>query len=138
MQQLLQLSTKIHIISIFFTLCIILLFIFTFYKEKDYVVLTRRYERYTLFYYFFLSSIIFTGLILFTLIHFQFSLKVSLMILATIHLIVTSIKLYIKFKQSRLKDKESQKTFITYTRKKFIIDATILIIIGILSYAIHI
>ncbi len=138
MQQLLQLSTKIHIISIFFTLCIILLFIFTFYKEKDYVVLTRKYERYTLFYYFFLSSIIFTGLILFTLIHFQFSLKVSLMILATIHLIVTSIKLYIKFKQSRLKDKESQKTFITYTRKKFIIDATILIIIGILSYAIHI
>ncbi len=138
MQQLLQLSTKIHIISIFFTLCIILLFIFTFYKEKDYVILTRKYERYTLFYYFFLSSIIFTGLILFTLIHFQFSLKVSLMILATIHLIVTSIKLYIKFKQSRLKDKESQKTFITYTRKKFIIDATILIIIGILSYAIHI
>ncbi len=138
MQQLLQLSTKIHIISIFFTLCIILLFIFIFYKEKDYVILTRKYERYTLFYYFFLSSIIFTGLILFTLIHFQFSLKVSLMILATIHLIVTSIKLYIKFKQSRLKDKESQKTFIIYTRKKFIIDATMLIIIGILSYAIHI
>lgn len=137
-QELLEMATKIHIISIIFTILTALWIIFIFYRLKDYKELTKKYERYVLFYYFFVSTIFFTGLILLTILKFHFTLKVILMILAIFHLLITSIKLHRVFKNSRLKNIESQNAFVKQTKKKFILDIVVLLSIGAISYAIHI
>jgi len=138
MKDLIQLSTHIHVISVLLTILVTLFLYITFLTKNEYVKLTRKYERYSLIYYFFLSVTAFTGLVLFTVMGFHWSLKIVLMILALIHMIVTSLKLYAIFKNSRIFDKESQIRFRAYTRKKYFMDIVVLVLIGFLSYAIHI
>ena len=137
MQELILLSTKIHVVSVLLTLLMTFFIYISFVTKDDYVKLTKLYERYSLIYFFFLSVTIFTGIVLFTVSGFVWSLKIVLMIMAVLHMIVTSVKLHIVFKNSRVYDKESQLSFKRYTRKKYFMDIVVLILIGFASYAIH-
>jgi len=137
MKDLILLSTQIHVVSVLLTILVNIFLFVTFLVENDYVTLTRKYERYSLVYFFFLSVTAFTGIVLFTVTGFVWSFKIVLMILAILHLSVTSVKLHMVFKASRLVDKESQIRFKKYTRKKYFMDIFVLILVGFLSYAIH-
>jgi len=138
MEELLSLSTKLHVGAIIILGLLVLFINFRLQKEDDYIKLTKKYEKYSLFYYFFLATLFFTGLILFTVIKFVWSLKIVLMIMAILHMSVTSVKLHIVFKNSRIKDISSQESFKKYAKKKYLIDLIVLVLIGIISYAIHI
>ncbi len=138
MQELISLSTKIHVLSVLLTVMVTVFIYITFVTQSDYVKLTKKYERYSLVYFFFLSMTVFTGIVLFTVSGFVWSFKIVLMIMAVLHLIVTSVKLHVHFKSSRLWDKDSQEIFRKYTRKKYFMDIVVLVLIGFISYAIHI
>jgi len=138
MEQLITLAREIHEVSLFITIFLVIFLYFKSLFEEDYVALTRKYERYSLFYFFFLGVLFFTGLILFTVLKFQWSLKIVLMIMALLHMSVTSIKLHRVFKASNLFDINSQKSFKSYSLKKYFIDLLVLILIGFIAYAIHI
>jgi hypothetical protein len=137
MKDLIELSTQIHVISVLLTILVNIFLYITFIFLSDYKLLTRKYERYSLIYFFFLSVTAFTGLVLFTVTGFVWSVKVVLMIMALLHMIVTSIKLHTIFKNSRIFDEKSQIAFRKYTRKKYFMDILVLIMIGFISYAIH-
>ncbi len=138
MQELLTLSKEIHVGVIITTALVILYLYFRFLFEKDYIRLTKFYEKFSLVYFFFLSTLAFTGLIVFTVLKFSWSLKVVLMILAIFHMIVTSVKLHRFLKISSLKDKKTQIDFKEYGQKKYMLDLIVLITVGFISYAIHI
>lgn len=138
MQELLTLSKEIHVSVIITTALVILYLYFRFLFEKDYIRLTKFYEKFSLVYFFFLSTLAFTGLIVFTVLKFSWSLKVVLMILAIFHMIVTSVKLHRFLKISSLKDKKTQIDFKEYGQKKYMLDLIVLITVGFISYAIHI
>jgi hypothetical protein len=137
MKDLIELSTQIHVISVLLTILVNIFLYITFVSLSDYKLLTRKYERYSLVYFFFLSVTAFTGLVLFTVTGFVWSVKIVLMIMALLHMIVTSIKLHTIFKNSRIFDEDSQIAFRKYTRKKYFMDILVLIMIGFISYAIH-
>jgi len=137
MKELIQLSTQIHVISVLLTILVNIFLYVTFLTQDDYVTLTKKYERYSVIYFFFLSVTAFTGLVLFTVTGFVWSFKIVLMILALLHLIVTSVKLHMVFKASRLVDKDSQIRFQKYTIKKYLMDIVVLVLVGFISYAIH-
>jgi len=138
MDELILLSTKLHIFAVVFSLILIVFITLRLQSEGDYVKLTKKYERYSLFYYFFLASIFFTGLILFTVMKFEWSVSIVLMIMAILHLTVTSIKLHKIFKNTRKNDVDSQLIFKKYLKKKYLIDIIVLVIVGVVSFAIHI
>ena len=138
MQELATLSTQIHVISIFLTILVVLFLYITFVTHHEYIKLTKLYEKYSLFYFFFLSVNIFTGIILWTIMKFHFSFKIVLMNLAVLYIIFTSIKLRIFFKKSKVFIKQSQINFHKYTRKKYFLDMLVLLLVGCISYAIHI
>jgi len=138
MKDLILLSTQIHVVSVLLTILVNIFLYVTFLFESDYKTLARKYERYSLIYFFFLSVTAFTGLVLFTVLGFLWSLKIVLMILALLHLSVTSVKLHRIFKSSRTYDIDSQKLFKDYTVKKYFMDICVLVLIGFISYAIHI
>jgi len=137
MKDLILLSTQIHVISVLLTIIVNIFLFITFLTQKDYVTLTKKYERYSVIYFFFLSVTAFTGIVLFTVSGFVWSFKIVLMILALLHLIVTSVKLHTVFKASRLIDTKSQIAFKKYTRKKYFMDIIVLVLVGFVSYAIH-
>ncbi len=138
MEQLITLSRELHEVSLFITILLVIYLYFKFLFEKDYVTLTKKYERYSLVYFFFLGVLFFTGLVLFTVMKFKWSFKIVLMIVALLHMTVTSIKLHRIFKKSNLFDKNSQKSFKSYSLKKYFIDILVLVMIGFIAYAIHI
>ena len=138
MEQLITLARELHEVSLFITIFLVIYLYFKFLFEKDYVTLTKKYERYSLVYFFFLGVLFFTGLVLFTVMKFQWSLKIILMIMAIMHMTVTSIKLHKVFKRSNLFDESSQESFKSYSLKKYFIDILVLILIGFIAYAIHI
>jgi len=138
MSELILLATKLHVFTVAMLVTLIIFIILRLQSESDYVKLTKKYERYSLFYYFFLSSILFTGLILFTVLKFKWSIRVILMIMAILHLTVTSIKLHKIFKNTRKNDIDSQLLFRKYLKKKYLIDIVVLVIVGVVSFAIHI
>jgi len=138
MEELVDLSTKIHVVSVFLTIMITVFLYVTFVTQKDFENLTKKYEKYSLIYFFFLSVTAFTGIILWTVLKFHFEYKILLMLLALLHLIITSIKLHKIFKKSKVFIKQSQTNFINYTRKKYFLDMVVLLLIGCISYAIHI
>ena len=137
MKDLIELSTQIHVVSVLLTIVVNIFLYLTFIFINDYKLLTRKYERYSLIYFFFLSVTAFTGLVLFTVTGFVWSVKIVLMIMALLHMIVTSIKLHTIFKNSRIFDEDSKIAFRKYTRKKYFMDILVLIMIGFISYAIH-
>jgi hypothetical protein len=137
MKDLIELSTQIHAVSVLLTILVNIFLYITFIFLSDYKLLTRKYERYSLVYFFFLSVTAFTGVVLFTVTGFVWSVKIVLMIMALLHMIVTSIKLHMIFKNSRIFDEDSQIAFRKYTRKKYFMDILVLIMIGFISYAIH-
>jgi len=137
MKELILLSTQIHVLSVLITIIVTTFIFVTFSTGNDYVKLTKKYERYSLIYFFFLSVIVFTGIVLFTVTGFVWSVKIAIMIATVLYMIYTSIKLHVVFKSSRIYDKDSQVDFKKYTRKKYFIDVALLIMIGFLSYAIH-
>ncbi len=138
MEELITLARELHEVSLFITIFLVVFIYFRSLFEEDYVALTRKYERYSLFYFFFLGVLFFTGIVLFTVMKFKWSLKIVLMIMAILHMTVTSIKLHRVFKQSNLFDESSQRKFKSYSLKKYFIDMIVLITIGFISYAIHI
>lgn len=138
MEQLLNLSKQMHEITIFLTIFLLIYLYFTFLLDKRYIALIKKYERYSLVYFFFLGCVFFTGLILFTILKFKWSLKVVFMIMAILHMSITSIKLHKIFKNSRTFIKDSQINFINYAKKKYLIDIFVLVLIGFISFAIHI
>ena len=85
----------------------------------------------------FLGMFVFTGFLAWAVLEFVMSVKVIVMILAVLHMIVTSVKLNRVFKRSRVRDLDSQKEFVKYAKKKYTIDIFILIVIGVVAYAIH-
>jgi cytochrome c biogenesis protein CcdA len=137
MQELMTVSINTHIVLLLSMLLVSTILVVIFFTQDDYIKLTRVYERVSLIYFLFLSMFVFTGLLAFTVIKFTLSFRVILMILATLYIIVTSVRVHRIFKESRLNDRSSQITFVEHTRKKYIVDNSILILVGLLSYAIH-
>ena len=137
MNELMTTSSLTHQVLLLALILTTVIVLVLFKTENDYVKLTKIHERGSLIYFLFLTTLAFTGLLAFTVLQFTFSAKIVIMILAFFHMLVTSIKLYVKFKKTTKNDLESQIEFKNYANKKYTIDIFLLIIIGFISYAIH-
>ena len=130
MNELMTTSSLTHQVLLLALILTTIIVLVLFKTENDYVKLTKIHERGSLIYFLFLTTLAFTGLLAFTVLQFTFSAKIVIMILAFFHMLVTSIKLYVKFKKTTKNDLESQIEFKNYANKKYTIDIFLLIIIN--------
>jgi len=137
MQELMTASLLTHVSFLIITILTTIIMLFIFFTREDYVRLTRSYERGSLVYFMFLAILIFTGFLAWVVMKFVITFKIIIMVLAVLHMIVTSVKLNIAFKRSRVRNLESQKNFIMYGRKKYMTDTFVFIVIGFVAYAVH-
>ncbi|HIO91096.1 MAG TPA: hypothetical protein EYG69_04920 [Campylobacterales bacterium] len=137
MQELMTASLLTHVSFLIITILTTIIMLFIFFTREDYARLTRSYERGSLVYFMFLAILIFTGFLAWVVMKFVITFKIIIMVLAVLHMIVTSVKLNIAFKRSRVRNLESQKNFIMYGRKKYMTDTFVFIVIGFVAYAVH-
>ena len=133
MEEIFDLSIKLHIFFAISTILIAAYILYLFYADIEYVPLTRKVEFITIWYYVILAALAFTGLIALTAQKFIFSFIVILMICASVLILITGIKEYKLFKKTRVKDIQSQEKYRKFAKKKYLWDMCLIIIIGVIS-----
>ncbi len=134
MNELISLSIKIHIFFVFVTLLICMINFYIMKSYSDYIAMTKKYEFFSPLYYLSLSVVIFTGLVVLAVYKFHTNYSVYLMILTSIVIIVGAFKNHKLFKQTIVKDINSQEIFKNFAIKKYFIDILAMIFTIILAF----
>ncbi len=127
MDELVSMSVDLHIFFVFLTLVLAFVNLMVIKKCQEYINMTKKVELFTPMYYLSLSVVIFTGLVVLAVFHFHFIHTVYVMILTAIVIIIGAFKSYKLFKQTRVKDTNSQIIYRKFAIKKYIVDIVLLV-----------
>ncbi len=135
MNELVSMSVDLHIFFVFLTLLLAFVNLLVIKKCQEYINMTKKVELFTPMYYLSLSVVIFTGLVVLAVFHFHFVHTVYVMIITAVIIIATAFKSYKLFKQTRIKDINSQIIYRQFATKKYIVDIVLLIFTIIFAFA---
>ena len=136
MQDMISTAIELHLGSIFLILVIIIWVLLILKSDRDFTPLSRKYEAVSLYYRAVLGVLFFTGLVVMAVVKFDVSWMVYVMILVILHMSATSVKENIVYKKTHLKDIPSQEAFKKYAMKKYMIDIIMIVVVGVVSYAV--
>ena len=128
MEELYPMSVKLHWGFAVLTLGFALVHLWVLFKSPTFELLSKKIHAFIPMYYFFLVSILFTGLIAFTATHFQLTHWVAMMILLWVGMLGGSIRAYSLFKKTKFKHSEpAQEAFVAFAKKKYGFDSAVLL-----------
>lgn len=130
--EIMQNAVLAHIYSIYIFLFIMIFNLYSVISSKNFLSLSKRLKFMTPMYHLCNAIVIYTG----TIVAFYsqlFSLKIAIMIPASIFLLVIEIKRYKKQRVIKLADKKLQEEFYLYARKIYMIEISVLIFVFVLS-----
>ena len=136
MDELIQLSSQLHLLFIILLVVLIGLNIYLLKSDKTFLKLSKRLELIAPQYYIVLSAIFFTGIIVMAVQQFRFSFSIGMMLLVWLLIVafgIRSHKLYKKIERTE----ESQSAYKRYAMKKYSIDLLAVIVVSILFYTVH-
>jgi hypothetical protein len=136
MQDMISMAIELHIGSIFLILLICGWVLFVLKSKESFRVLSKRYEMASLYYRIVLGALFFTGLVVMAVAKFDVSFMAYVMVLVMGHMTATSVKENIIYKKTHLKDIASQETFKKYALKKYTLDIIMIVVVGVVSYAV--
>jgi hypothetical protein len=136
MNEMVSMAIALHIGAIFLILLLLVLLVLLFRKIYDFKAFSYKYEKLNLYYRATLGALFFTGIVVMAVVKFDVSWIVYVMVLATLIMIGTSIKENIVYKRTHIKDRLSQETFISYAKRKYILDIIMIVVIGVVAYAV--
>jgi len=138
MNELISMSLTLHVVFITGALVLAVLSYFFVQQDKDFRGFSKRVESVSLQYYFMLTALFFTGLVVFGATGLEVTWQVIMMLVAIGWIIFTSAKLHQVFKRTREVDIESQKLFKTYAQRKYITDILIILVVSAVMYAVSV
>lgn len=134
MEDLIIMAINLHLIFIVAMVLLGLLNLYFIYASENFLSLTKKIKFVSPQYYMMFASIFFTGLIVLGVTQFKLSFEILLMILVWIIIFVTSIKSFKLYKRTRTSGKSAQEAYKKFVIKKYLIDAILLLVVGIYSY----
>jgi hypothetical protein len=136
MQEMVHLSTQLHLIFIFLLIALIVANIYLLKKEMAFGRLSKRLELLAPQYYIVLSAIFFTGLIVMAVQQFSFSWLVWGMIVAWMFLLFFGIQGHKRYKQLKRYEVEPL-SYKAFALRNYVIDMGIIFLILALYYGVH-
>ncbi len=94
----------------------------------SYDVLRKRFKTILPIYYLFIAAVIFTGVILLSVVKFELYHTVIFMIIVWFVIFLTTIKRYKKFKSLKRNDKRRIERFIRFSKRKYLIDIVFILV----------
>lgn len=137
MEQLYNLTIRLHEAFVGILLLFAIVNYFIINDKLDFDALHKRVKMILPLYYFFLSTVIFTGLILLGVSKFNMHLAVILMIFVWFVILFMTIKIYKKLKSLRHRDKQKMARFVRFSKRKQLIDASLIIAMIALAYSLR-
>lgn len=136
MQEMIHLSTQLHLIFVFLLIALIVANIYLLKKEMAFGRLSKRLELLAPQYYIVLSAIFFTGLIVMAVQQFSFSWLVWGMIVAWMFLLFFGIQEHKRYKQLKHYEVEPL-SYKAFALRNYVIDMGIIFLILALYYGVH-
>jgi len=138
MQELIEMSLKLHVAFIAGAFLLAVLSYFFIDQDKDFRGFSKRVETLSLQYYFMLAALFFTGLVVFGATGLEITWQVLMMIAALGWIVYSSVKLHRLFKRTREVDIESQKRFKIYAKRKYLTDIGLILAVSAVMYAVSV
>jgi len=136
MQEMIHLSTQLHLIFVFLLIALIVANIYLLKKEMAFGRLSKRLELLAPQYYIVLSAIFFTGLIVMAVQQFSFSWLVWGMIVAWMFLLFFGIQGHKRYKQLKRYEVEPL-SYKAFALRNYTIDMGILFLTLALYYGVY-
>lgn len=136
MEELIQLSSQLHLVFIILLVVLIALNLYLLKSDKTFLKLSKRLELIAPQYYIVLSAIFFTGIIVMAVRQFAFSFSVWLMIIVWLMIVAFGIRGHKMYKKIE-RTEESQSAYKRYAIKKYSLDLLALIVTSALFYTVH-
>jgi hypothetical protein len=136
MEELIQLSSQLHLVFIILLVVLIALNLYLLKSDKTFLKLSKRLELIAPQYYIVLSAIFFTGIIVMAVRQFTFSLSVWMMIAVWVGIVAFGIRGHKMYKRLE-RTEESQSAYKRYAIKKYSLDLLALVLTSALFYTVH-
>ena len=135
MDELFNTTLKFHatFVGILSVMAIINYFVIN--DKLDYKMLVKRVRIILPIYYMFLTTVLFTGLVLLGVAKFTIHHSVYLMIVVWFVILMMTIRRYKKFKSLRSDDKRRRGRFVRFSKRKHLIDIALIIVTMVIAYA---
>lgn len=137
MDQLFNLTLRLHEAFAGILLLFAIVNYFIINDKLDFDALQRRVKAILPLYYFMLSVVIFTGLVLLGVLKFSIEHIVILMVLVWFIILFMTIRRYKELKSLSRRDKRRVARFIRFSKRKHLIDASLIIITMALAYSLR-
>jgi len=133
--ELFSATIKFHVVfsGVLFLLAIINYFVIN--DKLDYKALVKRVRAILPIYYLFLTTILFTGLVLLGVAKFTIHYSVYLMVIVWFAILMMTIRRYKKFKSLRSDDERRRGRFVRFSKRKHLIDMVLIIVTTAVAYA---
>jgi ABC-type xylose transport system permease subunit len=106
-------------------------------SKREFRELSLSYDSWTLYYRALLGALLFSGLVVMAVSHFDVGWQVWMMVVLGIGMLVYTIKEYMYYKPTSIKNLQANEAFIDFTKKKYLIELVILAFVSALSYFIR-
>ena len=136
MNELISLSSQLHLVFIVVCFGLILSNIYLLRSDRTFFNLSKRLELLAPQYYIVLAAIFFTGIIVMAVRQFAFSFTVWVMIAVWIAIIAFGIRGHKMYKRIE-RTEASQSAYKQYAIKKYTLDFIALVITSLLFYMVH-
>ena len=137
MEELISLSIDLHVIFILLLIVLIAMMLYLLRSEQDFLRISKKLELITPQYYIVLTAIFFTGLIVWAVTKFTFSLSILVMVAMWLYSIVFGIRNYKVYKKMQKINLIEQDNYKQLARKKYAIELGLLLAVSILAYGLH-
>ena len=135
--EMISLAIDLHlffIVAIFLVMIRIYLLI---RSKREFRELSLSYDSWALYYRALLGALLFSGLVVMAVSHFDVGWQVWMMVVLGIGMLVYTIKEYMYYKPTSIKNLQANEAFINFTKKKYLIELVILSFVSALSYFIR-
>ena len=139
MEELLKMTVDVHVIFIMATMIMAAINVLVVNSTSEFTILGKRASFLLPMYYMCLSGVIFTGLILMGISHFNFTLSISLMLIVWLVIFVLTIKSYKALKRTRISnDPLLKRQFVWFVKRKWVTDLVLIVLITLFAWRIGI
>jgi len=136
MDELIQLSSQLHLLFIILLVVLIGLNIYLLKSDKTFLKLSKRLELIAPQYYIVLAAIFLTGIIVMAVQQFSFHFSVWVMVLVWVLIVAFGIRGHKIYKRIE-RTEESQTAYKRFAIKKYTIDLIAVIVTSLLFYMVH-
>jgi multidrug efflux pump subunit AcrB len=106
-------------------------------SDREFRELSLTYDSWALYYRALLGALLFSGLVVMAVSHFDVGWQVWMMVFLGVGMLVHTIKEYMFYKPTSIKNIQANEKFISFAKKKYLIELLVLTLVSLVSYFIR-